>query len=117
MVEERLNPKECLFLVKSFFKMAFPKFLLTKEGTYTGYWWIEYKLEEENIIIYFDGDIGGHFSIKIYINNEEYSLWQFDKCATEKTLSNRQNILWQLEVLKKFLQEEKPNTSLPFSSK
>lgn len=97
-----LEPTDCIKLVQEYFREIFPEFKLTKEGTYTGYWWVEYKLEKENTLVYFDGDIGGHFSIKIHINNDEYYLWQFDKNVNQRTISNKENIIYQIEVLKKF---------------
>lgn len=104
MVENhKLNPEDCINIVQSYFEKNFSKFTLIKKGIYLGYWWLEYDLKQDNIIIYFDGDIGGHFSIKIYINNEEYSLWQFDKSVNKKTFSSNENIIYQLEILKAFL--------------
>lgn len=103
MVDNKLEPDDCVKLVQLYFERTFSDFSLLKKGAHTGFWWLEYKFERQNIVVYFDGDIGGHFSIKIYLNNEEYFLWQFDKSVNNKTLSNKENILYQLEVLKKFL--------------
>lgn len=103
--DQKLNPTECVWLVMDYFKNNFPEFKLIKEGSYTGYWWVEYINEDEKSIVYFDGDIGGGFSVKIIIDNTEYNLWQFDKSVNNATDSNTENINYQLSILKKFLTE------------
>jgi hypothetical protein len=98
-----LYPQNCVSLVIQLFSKEFPDFKLTKNGCYTGYWWIEYKNDKEDIVIYFDGDIGHHFSINIIIANTKYSLWQFNKDVNKATLSTEKNILYQIGILKRFL--------------
>ncbi|MDR3236773.1 MAG: hypothetical protein LBT48_08655 [Prevotellaceae bacterium] len=98
-----LYPKDCVNLTIQFFSKEFLEFELIKSGYYTGYWWIEYINEKEDIIIYFDGDIGGHFYVDITISNTKYSLWQFDRSVNQATYSCKKNILYQLNVLKLFI--------------
>lgn len=103
MVEDqKLEPDECVSIVKNYFENILKGFELSDNGNYTGYWWVEYS-SKGDVRIYFDGDIGGHFSVKIFIGNTEYSLWQFDKSVNTATKSTRKNILYQLDVLKRFL--------------
>ena len=102
---QKLNPSECVSLVINYFQNNFLEFKLTKEGSYTGYWWVEYSNEDEKSLVYFDGDIGGGFSVKIFIDDTEYSLWQFDRSVNNATESNSKNIIYQLNVLKRFLSE------------
>lgn len=106
MVEnQKLDPLECLFLVEKYFKENFSEVELIEKGSYTGYWWVEY-FKELDIRICFNGDIGGHFSVKVLISDKEYSLWQFDRSVNNRTKSTNENILYQLSVLKSFLSDE-----------
>ena len=103
MVENSvLNPLESISLVKEYFETNLSEFKLGKETTHMGYWWIEY-FKDTFLKVCFDGDIGGHFSIKVIIEDKEYFLWQFDRSVNKATLSTKQNILFQLKVLKRFL--------------
>lgn len=101
---ELLEPQDCVMVVVQFFRDNFKDYTLNKETTYTGYWWIEY-INQFGIKICFDGDIGGHFFIKIFIENTEFKLWQFDRSINERTKSTKKNILYQLSILKSFLEE------------
>ncbi|MBD3351406.1 MAG: hypothetical protein GF364_07960 [Candidatus Lokiarchaeota archaeon] len=105
VVNQLLEPSESISIIKEYFNNNFRNFVNKKEGSYTGYWWIGYKNENNDISIYFDGDIGGHFYVKIYIDNDEYNLWQFDKSVNHATINNKTNLLYQLNVLKRFLLE------------
>jgi hypothetical protein len=102
-----LDPQDCVSLVVNYFKKNLPNYKLVKEGSYAGYWWVEYinSNDDEKSRIYFDGDIGGGFMVKIFIDNTEYSLWQFDKSVNNAVNSSEKNITYQLEVLKRFLDE------------
>ena len=71
------KPLESIDLVVKYFEENFKGYTLLKKINYTGYWWVEYS-NDLGIRICFDGDIGGHFSVKIFIGETEYSLWQFD---------------------------------------
>jgi hypothetical protein len=98
-----LYPDKCIDIVLNFFSRELSNFTLSKKGYYTGYWWVEYKNEKEDIVIYFDGDIGHHFSVEITIAHTKYSLWQFNMSVNQATLSTENNILYQLDILKQFL--------------
>lgn len=105
MVENQcLTPIQSIAVVIDYFNLWFKNYKLTKSGNYTGYWWVEYS-NEKDVKIYFDGDIGGHFYIKIFIDNTEYFLWQFDRSVNNATQSTNKNILYQLDILKRFLSE------------
>lgn len=101
----RLDPPDCVSLIVKYFQINFPEYKILKEGSYTGYWWVEYANENQKLRIYFDGDIGGGFTTKIFIDQTEYSLWQFDRSVNKAVQSTEKNILYQLEVLKRFLKE------------
>lgn len=62
------------------------------------------ELKDKLIKVVIQGDIGG-FEIKIFIENEKFSLWQFDRSVNNKTQSTSENILYQLNVLKTFLSD------------
>ncbi|MDV7138963.1 hypothetical protein R3X28_08750 [Maribacter sp. TH_r10] len=105
MVENQsLNLSDSIDLVEQYFEENFKEYVLLKKTIYTGYWWIEYFNGVDNRIC-FDGDIGGHFSVKIFISDTEYSLWQFDRSVNNRTQSTSENILYQLNVLKSFLSD------------
>lgn len=99
-----LEPQECISLISHYFSANFKDFKLLKETSYTGYWWLEY-LNNEDTKICFDGDVGEHFNIKIFIAGKEYALWQYDRSISQKSQSTKENILDQLSVLKSFLQD------------
>lgn len=104
MVDNKfLYPIDCINIVAGYFETNLGIYQLVKDGHYTGYWWVEYQNEKEDILICFDGDIGGHFAIYIYIYGTKYSLWQYDKCVNGVTKSTKENILYQLNILKQFL--------------
>ncbi len=105
MVEnEGLNPVKSIKLVEQYFDENFKEYVLLKKTNYTGYWWLEY-FNSVDIRICFDGDIGGHFSVNIFIDDTEYSLWQFDRSVNNRTQSTSGNILYQLNILKNFLSD------------
>lgn len=104
MVEKKASPEESIILVKTYFTNNFKNFILKDDGHYTGYWWLEY-INNEDIKICFDGDIGGHFYIKIFIAEKEYALWQYNRSVNQVSQSTKENIHYQLSVLKSFLQE------------
>jgi hypothetical protein len=104
MVENQiLYPQESLFLVENYFTENFICYQLIKDSVYMGYWWVEYL--RDVVRICFDGDIGGYFYVKIFIEDTEYSLWQYDRSIIEKMKTSNDNILYQLNVLKRFLNE------------
>jgi hypothetical protein len=101
--EMLLDPEKCIYLVLNFFSVKLSTFKLSKKGYYTGYWWVEYQDRKEDMVIYFDGDISGHFHVDITISNTKYSLWQYDRKVNQLTRSSKSNIDSQLEILKSFL--------------
>ena len=98
-----LEPQDCLRLVDQYFKREFKNFKLIKSTSYTGYGWLEYQ-NENNLRICFDGDIGGHFYVKIIIEKEELELWQYNRSVNNVSQSTKENILYQLSILKSFLE-------------
>ena len=101
---ENLSPTECISVVKDYFNKYLTNLQLTKDGDYTGWWWLWY-IDEAGTKIFIDGDYGGHFYIKIFIEDTEYALWQFDKSVNAATKSTKKNIVFQLDILKRFLSE------------
>ncbi|GHT14955.1 hypothetical protein FACS189426_22080 [Bacteroidia bacterium] len=94
--EERTNET-----VKLFFRENIPSFSLTKEWMHAPFWHIE--VEKDNVKIEIDGDIA--FCIYIYIYGSKYSLWQYDRSVNDKLDTSKENIIYQLNVLKRFLNE------------
>jgi len=99
----KIAPSQSIELVENYFSANFKEFNLLKKNHYTGYWWVEYINTSGDVRVVFDGDIGGHFSVKIFIADTEYSLWRFDRSVNKATLSTKENILYQLGILKKFI--------------
>lgn len=88
-------------LVKGFFKENLPDFKLLSEASHGPNWEVHYINSEFEVKI--SGDIG--FSIELFIGNSKYDLWQFDKSVNKAMKTNNENILYQLNILKKFLSE------------
>jgi hypothetical protein len=107
--QKTLDPLNCIALVRNYFKVHLPDYKLDVEGSYTGYWWLEFSNPLENCIVKFDGDIGGVFSVIIVIDDKNYDLWQFDKSVNALRHSTKENINYHLEVLKTFLANSKRN--------
>jgi len=97
MVNEMGNPNN--ELVKNFFSKSLPEFHLLNENSHGPYWQVSFK--KESIVIKVSGDIG--FSIEIFIDSSKYELWQYDRGVNNALKTTDNNILYQLEVLKKFI--------------
>ena len=95
------SAQECNEIVKSFFKENLPCFSLNVEWVHAPYWHIEFAYDSIKIEI--DGDMG--YNIYIYIYDTRYSLWQYDKSVNNCVTSTEENILYQLQVLKRFIDE------------
>jgi hypothetical protein len=93
--------KENCDIVKTFFKENSSHFSLIKEWVRSPFWHIE--AEKDNVIIEIDGDIG--FCIYVYIYGSKYSLWQYDRSVNDKIDTSKENLIYQLNVLKRFLNE------------
>ncbi len=89
-------------LIKHFFQKEFPRFLVLSENAYSMFWEINFSDNEMEIKI--SGDAGG-FSISVYIEKTEFPLWQYDRKVNNIAKTNDENILSQLDVLKRFLIE------------
>lgn len=61
------------------------------------------KFSKQNVAIVIRKEIG--FWIEISINNTEYQLWQYDRSVNSATQPTLKNILYQLDVLKRFLND------------
>lgn len=88
-------------IIKVFFTKNIPLFHVVKEWIKAPFWHVE--MEKDNIKIEIDGDMG--FIIYIHIYDSKYSLWQYDRSVNNKAISTEENILYQLNVLKRFLNE------------
>ena len=85
--------------VKDFFYKNLPEYILEHTNTYGPYWNIMFS--KKDIRIEIRGDIG--FNVKIWIAEDPYDLWQYDRRVVDKTETSNENILYQLNVLKRFL--------------
>lgn len=61
-------------------------------------------LEKDYVDVHVFGDIG--FSIEIVIDGSRFELWQYDRSVNDAMKTNEQNIIYQLEVLRDFLNEK-----------
>jgi len=98
-----------IILIKTFFEKKLPHFLLLSENSYSMFWEINFGNNDLKIKV--SGDIGG-FSISIFIENGEYSLWQYDRSVVNAMKTNDKNIMYQLEILKKFITEVSENSQI-----
>ena len=88
-------------IIKDFFKENLCDFSLTNENLYFRYWSIIYIYKEIKIKI--DEEIG--IMINVFIENTQYSLWQYDRSVINKSGKTEEEVLYQLNVLKRFLDE------------
>lgn len=86
-------------IVRKYFKENLPSFILTNETSHSPYWGVTYTLKDLEIRI--GGDIG--FDIDIFIDKKKYHLWQYDRNVINANDTNEVNILYQLNILKHFL--------------
>ena len=95
-----LSNEEISRYIIIYFKANFKKFRLISSSDNGRYF--EMNFSDENIGILIKKEVG--FWIEIVIDNTEYELWRFDKSVNNYTECTKQNILYQLSVLKSFLQ-------------
>lgn len=88
-------------LVTAYFNDYFPDYRIVTESSHGSYW--EVRFTKEEIEINISGDIG--FSIEVFIDETKYDLWQYDRSVNEAMRTNDKNILYQLNVLKRFLSD------------
>ena len=88
-------------LIKDFIKENLPKFSLIKEYSNFRYWGVTYVYKSIKIKI--DEEIG--IMIDIFIEDTQYSLWQYDRSVINKSDRTESDVLYQLNVLKRFLNE------------
>lgn len=89
-------------LVIRFFKDNLPSFVLKKETAHGPYWGVTFVNEDIEVCI--GGDVG--FSVNVTIDKTEYHLWQYNRSVNNTMDTTEKNILFQLDILKKFLTEE-----------
>ncbi len=93
------SAQECIEIIDSFFRENLPNYSLVTKWVHAPYWHIGF--EKEDIKIQIDGDRA--FNIYIYIYGSKYSLWQYDRSVNNRLCSKESDVLYQLNVLKRFL--------------
>jgi hypothetical protein len=88
-------------IVKKFFKEELPNYTIISETSHGPFWGVQ--LKDTEIEIRISGDIG--FGIEVIIGGSKFDLWQYDRKVNNAMNTSDQNILYQLEVLKRFLKE------------
>ncbi|GHS86950.1 hypothetical protein FACS1894201_08050 [Bacteroidia bacterium] len=88
-------------LWKFFFLENFPQFEIRNKYAYGIYWELLFAYEYVKIKI--GGDWG--FGIELEIDSSKYDLWRYDRSVSAKTKTTEVNIMYQLNVLKRFLNE------------
>ena len=86
-------------LVKNYFKDNLPDYYLESESSHGPHWEVIHSSGEIKITVF--GDIG--FEIEIYIEDTKFDLWQYDKSVNNAMKTTEKNIIYQLEILKRFL--------------
>lgn len=89
-------------LVKTYFSENLQNYSIVEEFFHGPYWGIKFSNKDIDIRIF--GDIG--FAIEVFIDNYMYDLWEYDKSVNNAMKTTDQNILYQLDVLKRFLSSE-----------
>lgn len=91
-------------LIIEFFKEDLPAFKVISQYSNGPYWNISFS-DHDLITIELGGDIG--FSVEVIIDKIKYSLWQYDRSVISKMKTTKENILYQLNVLKMLLNDIK----------
>jgi hypothetical protein len=89
-------------IIKDFFSENLPDYYLSNEYSYFRYWGVTYVYKYLKIKI--EEEIG--IMIDIFIDNKRYSLWQYDRSVINHSGKTEKEVLYQLNVLKRFLSEE-----------
>jgi hypothetical protein len=88
-------------IIKDFFKENLPEFSLENEYFYFRYWGVIYTCKYIKIKI--DEEIG--LIIDVFIEDTHYALWQYDRSVISKSGKTVNEVIYQLNVLKRFLAE------------
>lgn len=89
--------------IKQFVNINLEGFQLIESRSHGPFFYSEFENEELKIIV--QGDIGG-FEVLTFIEGDKYSLWQYDKGVNKATKTTKENIEYQLNVLKSFLSND-----------
>lgn len=90
-------------LVIRYFKENLSSFILKRETAHGPHWGVTFA--NENVEVRIGGDVG--FSVNVIIDKTEFHLWQYDRSVNNAMDTTEKNILFQLDILKKFLTEER----------
>lgn len=99
--EYGIHSYEAIELIKQFFNSNLPQFELIESYAESPYWGVRYSFK--NLSISIIGDVG--YGITISIDGKEFPLWQYDRTVNNAMKTNKKNILYQLNVLNRFLSE------------
>jgi hypothetical protein len=88
--------------IKQFIDANLQSFNIVESKTHGPFFYTEFMDELIKIVV--QGDIGG-FEILIFIEDEKYSLWQYDRSVNNAMKTTEKNIIYQLNVLKSFLSD------------
>lgn len=89
-------------LISDFVQLNLKDYYVVKSNTYGPYFYVEFKNNVITVVV--SGDFGG-FNITIDLFGTIYDLWRYDRRVSNATITNYENILYQLEILKSFLLE------------
>ncbi|GAB6013002.1 hypothetical protein [Viscerimonas tarda] len=88
-------------IIKDFFKEKLPYFSLITEHSYFRYWNVTYV--HGCLKIRINEEIG--IMIDVFINDTKYPLWQYDRSVIDKSDRTENDVLYQLNILKRFIDE------------
>ena len=96
-------------LIKDYFTNNFKNYIVKSETSYGPYWGVVFI--NKDIEIRISGDAG--FGVEIKIDGILFKLWQYDRSVINAMKTSNENILFQLEVLKRFLTDssDSPDSS------
>ena len=97
-----IDSNEAIDLIEFFFKSELPNFKLKEKFDHGIYFGITYVNNEVEIRL---GGGRGHFEHSFKIDGKDFPLRQFDKRMDKIITASKKNILFTLNVLKRFLKE------------
>ena len=90
---------ENITIIKDFLSENLTEFKILDKRYNGPYWFIQFS--NGDVIVEIKGDIA--FEVNIIIDNSTYPLWSYNKRVNSYMDTNKNNIIFQLNILKKFM--------------
>lgn len=86
------------YVLEQMVKSVFPTCIINSIWQHYPFFHVEFCLK--NMCVVIDGDIS--FDVEIIIDDTKYKLWQYDRIVINYMKTTKKNIIFQLNVLKRF---------------